>query len=123
MNVARRHSTVSPGYTPNLMPSRKKTQRMDSLRNVCSGTDLVTSRRTEFDRTLSTLFSGFAILIRPVRHKNSMCEYYGHVVDSKTWKNGLPRCSDCKKVIDSKEQLRRSELRKDDKEAQKKSKK
>jgi hypothetical protein len=40
--------------------------------------------------------------------KNSMCTYYGHVIDEKNWNSGLPKCDDCGKQVNGIEDLRKS---------------
>lgn len=54
---------------------------------------------------ISTVSSIFA---HSTNVKNSMCKYYGHVIDHANWKGHLPRCSDCREMITDPKSLRSS---------------
>lgn len=53
----------------------------------------------------STIASLFAFGPKKVQ---SMCKYYGHVVDKKSWQGGFPRCEDCGCQITNPDQLRKA---------------
>lgn len=40
---------------------------------------------------------------------NSMCKYYGHIINHRNWKTGLPRCQDCGIEISSPSMLRKAQ--------------
>jgi hypothetical protein len=42
----------------------------------------------------------------PPAKTNSMCKYYGHVVNREAWHTGLPSCIDCGKTIRCPSELR-----------------
>ncbi len=61
---------------------------------------------------LSSFFRGVAgsvmdALVPPVK-KYAMCDNYGHIADLSSWTDHLPKCSDCGKVIHSRNELRGS---------------
>ena len=43
--------------------------------------------------------------------KHAMCENYGHTADLASWTEHLPKCLDCGKIIQSRNELRGSSLR------------
>ena len=58
---------------------------------------------------LSERFSHLLLTLLPPAAKNSMCKYYGHVIDHRSWaKARLPRCVECKSVIKGAESLRKA---------------
>lgn len=56
----------------------------------------------------SKLFSELCLQLFRPSAAQSMCKYYGHVVDEKKWKRGLPNCRDCGIQINSRDELRGS---------------
>lgn len=65
-------------------------------------------------RVVNVLSGAFTALFPPPK-ANSMCKYYGHIVDKKNWGKGLPNCLDCGKQIHSRDELRGSNVKKDSK--------
>lgn len=58
---------------------------------------------------LSEIVSDMLLILLPPRAKNSMCKYYGHVIDHASFsKPGLPRCSECRAKIKGSESLRKA---------------
>lgn len=86
----------------------KVTEAMRSLRDV----QIVSKGRPaiiSLTESLCQRISHFFLLLMPPAPKNSMCKYYGHVVDNKNWPMGqLPRCSDCGVKISGTQNLRKA---------------
>ncbi|MBX9570653.1 MAG: hypothetical protein K2X77_17305 [Candidatus Obscuribacterales bacterium] len=58
---------------------------------------------------LSQKISHLLLILMPPAAKNSMCKYYGHVIDHSTWSQArLPRCAECNAVIKGAESLRKA---------------
>ena len=69
-----------------------------------------TVRKTVF-QLLCDISAAMANLWAPKRAKvNSMCKYYGHVIDRSQWKDYLPKCADCGSEISDSSQLRKSQV-------------
>lgn len=65
-------------------------------------------------KTVTQLLSGvsgvLAELWAPTPVKvNSMCKYYGHVINQAQWKGYLPKCADCGSEISDSAQLRKAQ--------------
>ena len=66
--------------------------------------------RKTISQLLSGISSAVADLWAPAPVKvNSMCKYYGHVIDQAQWKGYLPKCADCGSEISDSAQLRKAQ--------------
>lgn len=70
------------------------------------------SKRANCGRPLAEIIRAFlesmAELTLPrIAERNSMCKYYGHIIDFAKWKNGMPSCKDCGVTVKGPEDLRK----------------
>lgn len=56
-----------------------------------------------------SFINSMILLFTPLMNGNSMCKYYGHVIDA-NWKGRLPCCSQCGAEVKDASMLRRAKL-------------
>lgn len=56
---------------------------------------------------LATVMSGAVLLFTPLKNKNSMCKYYGHVIN-RSWSGHAPSCNDCGATVTDSSMLRKA---------------
>lgn len=85
-------------------------QNSSSLRALCARSkDQVPPPHCLLKALFRRVACALSVDLFPPAEKQSMCKYYGHVIDRKNWTQSLPRCADCNVEINSRDQLRTSQ--------------
>lgn len=88
---------------------------VDTTMSRCRKMSGVNYRKPLLQRIRSTVADGLTRTMQfftfHSQPKSSMCKNYGHRIDKKNWKYGLPKCEDCGVSIETPADLRRSNIR------------